>query len=220
MKIALILLALLLGSTEAAQASPNPYDSPELQTCEYMNFIVFRDFPEYEQPEGLANEAILRQTEDVFSRELELAGFHRVSDGETPWLFLRAILQSSSLRSNAVSGIVELGPRSNLYRDLAMAPGAGSKSANDIGMIAVIEANTRSASATAKLQELARAKARWVRNRSYPALSALCKWRTELVLDGLTPEDLREQLVEGMDRIRRVNREGKQQKELKLEVEP
>jgi hypothetical protein len=219
MKIALILLALLLGSTEAAPARPNPHDSRESQTCEYMNFIVFRDFPDYEEPEGLANEAILRETEDVFSRELEFAGFHRVSDGETPWLFLRAILQSSSLRSNAVSGIVELGPRSNLYRDLALAPGAGSKSASDIGMIAVIEANTRSAGATAKLQESARANARWVRDKSYPVLSALCKWRTELVLDGLTPEDLREQLVEGMNRIRRVNRAGKQQKELKLEVE-
>ncbi len=220
MKFALTLLGLLLGSVEEARACPNPFDSPAAQTCEYMNFVVFRDFPDYELPEGLANEAILRETEDVFSRELELAGFHRVSDGETPWLFLRAILQSSSLRSNAVSGIVELGPRSNLYRDLAMAPGAGSKSASDIGMIAVIEANARSASATAKLQELARANARWVRNKSYPVLSALCKWRTDLVLDGLTPEDLREQLVEGMDRIRRVNREGKQQKELKLEVEP
>jgi hypothetical protein len=101
-----------------------------------------------------------------------------------------------------------------------MAPGAGSKSASDIGMIAVIEANTRSAGATAKLQELARANVRSVRNRTYPVLAALCAWRTELVLDGLTPEDLREQLVEGMNRIRRVNREGKQQKELKLEVEP
>jgi hypothetical protein len=155
---------------------------------------------------------------------LELAGFHRVRDGETPWLFLRAVLQSSSLRSDAVSGIIELGPRSNLHRDLAMAPGAGSNSASDIGMVAVIEASTGSTSnelgATAKLQELARANAQWVRDKSYPVLSALCKWRTELVLDGLTPGDLRQRLLDGMDRIRRVHREDQRQKGLKLEVEP
>jgi hypothetical protein len=223
-KIALIVSALLLGSAEAAQACPNPFDSPAAQTCEYMNFVVLSDFPGYEHAEGLANAAILKQTEDVFSRELELAGFHRVRNGETPWLFLRAILQSSSLRSDAVSGIIELGPRSNLHRDLAMAPGAGSHAASDIGMVAVIEASTGSTNnefgATAKLRELARANAQWVRDNSYPVLSELCKWRTELLLDGLTPADLRQRLVDGVDRIRRVHREDQQRKSLKLELEP
>jgi hypothetical protein len=223
MRIALTLLALLLGAVEAA-ACPNPFDSPVAPMCEYMNFVVFSDFPDYAHPEELANAAIVKEAEDVFSRELELAGFHRVSDGETPWLFLRAVLQSSSLRSDAVSGIIELGPRSNLYRDLAIAPGTGPNSASDIGMVAVIEASTRPTtnrlSATAELQELARTHAQAIRNKSYPVLSALCQWKTELVLDGLTPEALRQRLVDGMDRIRRARRYERPQKGLKLEVEP
>ena len=224
MKFPITLLALLFGSVEVAGAGPNPVDSPAARACEYMNFVVFSDFPGYEHPEGLASAAIVRETEDLFSRELELAGFHRVGDGETPWLFLRAILQSSTLRSNAVSGIIELGPRSNLHRDLAVAPSAGSNSASEIGMIAVIEASTRSTdnelSATAKLQELARANAERVRSESYPVLSALCQWKTELDRDGLTPEGLRRRLVEGMDRVRRARRDENQQKGLNLEVEP
>jgi hypothetical protein len=219
-----IVVALTLAWVGNTQASPVPPGVPESNACEYMNFVVFGDFPGYDYPDGLAARAIVRETEEMFSRELERAGFHRVRHGETPWFFLRAVLQSSSLRSDAVSGIVELGPRSNLHRELAMAPASESNAVSDIGMIALIEASTRSAGndlgATSKLEELARSNAQRVRDQTYPVLSALCEWKTDLDRDGMTPEELRRQLVDEMGRIRRMHRESEQRKGLRLEVEP
>jgi len=224
MKITPALIGLLIALLPAEQARSGQGESSRSETCEYMNFVVVRGFPGYAPPDELASEAILQEVENLFSRELERAGFHRVGDGETQSLLLRAILQVSSLSSSAVSGIVELKPSSNLHRDLALALNDGAISEGAVGMIAVGETDIRPAGHTlgspAALQGQARHEAQSALHKSYPVLSALCEWRAQLVVDGLTVEELQRQLIDGMGRIRREYREGTRQKELKLEVEP
>ncbi len=221
MKLSPFLFGLLVAFSPFGVARSGQGEASKSQTCEYLNFVVFRDFPGFEHPDELANQAVLEEVEELFSLELERVGFHRVRDGETPWLFLRAILQQSTLSSNSVSGIVELGPRSNLHRDLALALSDGSISAGAVGMVAVIEADTRPAGARlrfpAKIEDLARHESRSTQHKSDRVLSALCEWRAQLVGDGLTVEELQRQLIDGMDRVRRDRR---QQKSLELEVEP
>ena len=220
MKISPVLVGLLIALVPSERARSGQGESSRSETCEYMNFVVFRDFPGYEHPDELTSEAVLKEVEDLFSLELERAGFHRVGNGETPWLFLRAILQESALSSNSVSGIVELGPRSRLHRDLALALSDGSISAGAVGMVTVIEADTRPAGIQLrfpeKIEDLAKREARSTRHKSDRVLSALCEWREKLGGDGLTVEELQQQLVDGMNRVRS---QRKQQKGLELEVE-
>ena len=224
MKTAPVLIGLLIALSPSGQARSAQSEPSRLETCEYMNFVVFRDFPGYEHSDELASEAVLKEVEDLFSLELERAGFHRVGNGETPWLFLRAILQESALSSNSGSGIVELGPRSSLHRDLALALSDGAISAGPVGMVTVIEADTRPAghglASPARIEDQARHEAQSARHKSDPILSALCEWRARLVADGLTVEELRRQLIDGMDRVRREHRRGTRKKGLRLEVEP
>lgn len=91
-------------------------------------------------------------------------------------------------------------------------------------MVTVIEADTRPAgnglASPDRIEDLARHEAQSARHNSDPILSALCEWRTQLVADGLTVEELRRQLIDGMDRVRREHRQGTRQKRLRLEVEP
>ena len=145
MKIAPVLIGMLIAFSPSGQARSDQSDASNLETCEYMNFVVVRGFPGYEPQEELASEAILREVENLFSRELERAGFRRVGGGEPQSLLLRAILQVSSLSSDAVSGIVELKPSSSLHRDLALALSDGAISEGAVGMIAVVETGIRPA---------------------------------------------------------------------------
>ncbi len=196
-----------------------PSDS---HSCEYLNFDVLHSQATDARPVASIHEAIMREVEAVFSRELESVGFNRVRGGETPWLFLRALLQPSDLRSNAVTGAVQLGATPDLHRDYWSAVSEGSIGEGEIGMSLAVEIGARSGRldpAARRLEEKIRKKAHRVWERSAPVLFALCSWRRQLVDDGLSVEDLRRELVEEMNRIRNRHRLGEQEKNLKLEVE-
>ena len=90
-----------LPSSDHALRSPRDPES-----CEYVNFDTFGHLAKNPRQADLISETTARDVEAVFSRELESAGFHRVLDGETPWLFLRALLQTSERTSNAMVGAV------------------------------------------------------------------------------------------------------------------
>jgi len=191
-------------------------------SCEYLNFDILHSQATNAPPVSSTDEAVMREVEAVFSRELESVGFNRVRGGETPWLFLRALLQPSNLRSNAVTGAVQLGATPDLRRDYWSAVSEGSIGEGEIGMSLAVEIGARSGRldpAATKLEEKVRKKAHRVWERSAPVLFALCSWRKQLVEDGLSVEELRRELVEEMDRIRSKHRSGEQEKNLKLEVE-
>ncbi len=103
MRIPIIIGMVMTGCAASAQLSATSVTSPTARSCEYMNFAIYRDLPNSNKfrGAGLTNEAIHREVETIFARELESAGFHHGGDGEVSWLFLRAILQDSTLRSNA-----------------------------------------------------------------------------------------------------------------------
>jgi hypothetical protein len=197
----------------------SPSDS---RSCEYLNFDVRYSHTANAGPAASTSDEILREVEAVFSRELELAGFNRVRTGETPWLFLRALLQPSNLRSNAVTGAVQLGATPDLHRDYWSAVSEGAIGEGQIGMSLAVEIGARSGRldpAASRLEEQAREKAHRVWERSAPVLFGLCDWRRQLVADGLSVEDLRRELVEEMNRIRSRQHRDEQEKNLKLEIE-
>jgi hypothetical protein len=196
--------------------------SSDSRSCEYLNFDVVYGPAANAGAAASTSDAILREVEAVFSRELESAGFKRVRSGETPWLFLRALLQPSNLRSNAVTGAVQLGATPDLHRDYWSAVSDGSIGEGQIGMSLAVEIGARSGRldpAATRLREQAREKAHRVWETSAPVLFALCRWREQLVADGLSVDDLRRELVEEMNRIRSKQRRGEQEKRLKLDVE-
>jgi len=167
---------------------------------------MFRDHPEYLEFEQSADDSIVKNVEEIFMRELELVGFHRVLNGETPWFFLRATIQPSSLRGNSVSGVIEFGPMANFNRDLALSLIEEPLPPGGAGMLVPIEAEIQSrghrVSSTTELERLARVEAVLLWKRLTPTLFALCDWRTQLVDDGLTVEVLYERLVDRIVRIR------------------
>ena len=206
-----------LPSSDHALRSPRDPES-----CEYVNFDTFGRLAKNPRQADSISETTARDVEAVFSRELEWAGFHRVLDGETPWLFLRALLQTSERTSNAMVGAVHLGPLSNLHRDYWSAVSEGSISEGELGMTLAVEIATPSHGLeldSTNLEKRAREKARRVWDRSAPVLYELCNWRRRLSQDGRSVEDIRRELVEEMNRIRREHRRAEQQKNLKLDVE-
>jgi hypothetical protein len=201
-------------------ALPSPRDP---RRCEYLNFDIFDHLGESQRQADSIREIMVSEVEAVFAQELESAGFHRVLASETPWLFLRAMLQPSKLASNAMVGAVHLGPLSNLHRDYWSAVSEGSILEGEIGMTLAVEIRTPSQGLeldSIRLEEHAREKARRVWDRSAPVLFELCHWRRQLSQDGLSVEDIRRELVEEMDRIRREYHRAEQRRNLKLEVEP
>ncbi len=204
----------------SAHALPSTADP---RSCEYLNFDVLDYSTENQRQAGSIAEITARRVEAVFSKELESAGFHRVIDGETPWLFFRALLRTSELASNVMVGAVHLAPLPNLHRDYWTAVSEGSIPEGEIGMTLAVEIGTPSHGRepdSTRLERHARERARRVWGRSAPLLLELCHWRQELLEDGLSVEDIRRELVDEMNRIRRDHRRAEQQKKLKLEVEP
>lgn len=196
--------------------------SADSRSCEYLNFDILYSQSVSVGPAASTTDLILREVEALFSRELESAGFNRVRTGETPWLFLRALLQPSNLRSNAVTGAVQLGATPALHRDYWSAVSAGSIGEAQIGMSLAVELGAQSGMlefASTRFEEQVREKAHRVWERSAPVLFALCNWREQLAADGLSVEDLRRELVDEMDRIRSKQRRGIQEKQLNLEIE-
>lgn len=196
--------------------------SADSRSCEYLNFDILYSQSVSVGPAASTTDLILREVEALFSRELESAGFNRVRTGETPWLFLRALLQPSNLRSNAVTGAVQLGAMPALHRDYWSAVSAGSIGEAQIGMSLAVELGAQSGMlefASTRFEEQVREKAHRVWERSAPVLFALCNWREQLAADGLSVEDLRRELVDEMDRIRSKQRRGIQEKQLNLEIE-
>ena len=197
-------------------------DSADSHSCEYLNFDILYSQSVSAGPAASTTDLILREVEALFSRELELAGFNRVRTGETPWLFLRALLQPSNLRSNAVTGAVQLGATPALHRDYWSAVSEGSIGEAQIGMSLAVELGAQSGMLefeSTRFEAQVREKAHRVWERSAPVLLALCHWREQLVADGLSVEDLRRELVDEMDRIRSKQRRDIQEKQLNLEVE-
>jgi hypothetical protein len=192
------------------------------RSCEYLNFDILYSEAASTGSAASTNDEILRAVEAVYSRELESVGFNRVRGGETPWLFLRALLQPSHLRSDAVTGAVQLAATPDLQRDYWSAVSEGSIGEGQIGMSLAVEIGARSGRldpASTRLEEQVREKAHRVWERSAPVLFALCNWREQLVADGSSVEDVRRELVDEMNRIRRRQHRDQQEKRLKLEVE-
>ena len=224
MKIA-VFVAVLLNSFAATADLPTSESEPDdAGSCEYTNFIAFRNVPDYKYGEGLASEKIMWEVEDIFAREFELAGFHLTEDARLGWLILRALLMPSTLKSDAVTGVVQLIPTAGLNRDLLYKLSDELVSLSSIEMIAPIEINVQPGGgglgSTVALQQFARSKARWIWSEIEPTLSALCAWRTELIDDGLTIEDLQRELVDGMVRIRREYRERKRAGSQEIDADP
>lgn len=224
MKIA-VFVAVLLNSFAATADLPTSESEPDKAgSCEYTNFIAYRNHPEYKYGEGLASEEIMWEVEDIFARELELAGFHHTEDARTAWLFLRALLMPSTLKSDAVSGVVQLVASASLNRDLLYQLSDELAPLSRIEMIVPIEINVQPGGGglgpTVAVQQFARRKARWIWAEIEPTLSALCAWRTELIDDGLTIEDLQRELVDGMVRIQHEYRERKRGGSQGIDTDP
>jgi len=188
-----------------------------------MNIAILDHPTENGRQEDSTAESTVRRVETVFSKELELVGFHRVVGDETPWLFFRALLRTSELASNVMVGAVHLAPLPNLHRDYWAAVSEGSIPEGEIGMTLAVEIGTPSHGLepdSTRLERHARERARRVWERSAPILLELCEWKQELSEDGLSVEDVRRELVDEMNRIRRAYRRTEQQKKLNLEVEP
>ena len=201
---------LLLTFTAGAETTAG-ISSSSSAPCEYVNFIMFRDHPEFRTTVGGASDSIVNEIEDVFMRELETVGFRRAGYGEIPWLALRAVVQPSALRGDSVSGAVLLAPMADLNRDLALSLIREGVPLSGIGMLVPIEVTTegmglRSTSAI-DLKQLAKTEAESLWSRSRPILTTLCDWRTQLADEGLTVELLYQRLVDRMAQIRSGDRQ-------------
>ena len=219
-------------------SSRNTFPStPEPRSCEYVNFAILDPPTENQRQANSMAEITVRRVEAVFSKELESAGFHRVTDDETPWLFFRALLRTSERASNVMVGAVHLAPLPNLHRDYWAAVSEGSIPEGKIGMTLAVEIGSPSHGRkpdsveigttshdrkpdSTYLERQARDRARRAWDRIAPLLLELCNWRQELSEDGLSIEDIRRELVDEMNRIRHEHRRAEQKKKLKLEVEP
>lgn len=172
--ITVALACLARPVTADVPASPDP---SQRASCEYTNFIIYQDFPDALVGVGVAPVEVLRQAEERFARELEAVGFHRVTSNEMPWLYVRAVLQKSTLAEGAVSGVVEFKPTADFNRDHALALSDSSIPDRRVGELAAFEGQVRSGrlveSDRIRMAAEEIGKKAW--SHSGPLLMALCK---------------------------------------------
>ena len=212
-RIAVISSVVLTSLVATAERSTSESESEDADRCEYTNFTIFRNHPDYQHGEDLASEAITWAVEDIFARELELVGFQRVAGERTPWLILRAVLMPSLLKPGSVSGVVVFVATAGLNRDFAYEPSDELIPPSGIEMVVPVEIDLRprggGLGSRVALQRFAKSKASWIWAEIEPNLSALCAWRRELIDDGLTLEDLQRELANGRFHIRSESRAGR-----------
>jgi hypothetical protein len=208
-------LVLLVGcaSTEPAAARKEDPQSPD--SCEYRNVFVEFDNPfQVNDPrvEPL-RQAILRRAAEVFPK----LGLEAVADpSEAYWrLFANAWTdrQGNPLVHLGMRGELKLGR--HLFV-VAMADESFPFRGGTGGSYNFVKASLAN---TQLLGSQVEAGMRWIWRLDSEQIAALCEVRSTLIGEGWAVEELRQQLIEEMEQIRRARARASQQKNLEIEVE-
>ncbi len=208
-------LVLLVGcaNTEPAAAGKEDPQSPD--SCEYRNVFV-----EFDNPFQVNDPRVEPLRRAILSRAAEAfpeLGLETVADpSEAYWrLFANAWLdrQGNPLVHLGMRGELKLGR--HLFV-VAMADESFPFRGGTGGSYNFVKASLANQQA---LESQVETGMRWIWRLDSEQIAALCEVRSTLIGEGWAVEELRQQLIEEMEQIRRARARESQQKNLEIEVE-
>jgi len=209
-------LILLVGcaNTEPAAAGKEDPQSPD--SCEYRNVFI-----EFDNPFQVSDPRVEPLRRAILSRAAEVfpeLGLETVADpSEAYWrLFANAWMdrQGNPLVHLGMRGELKLGR--HLFV-VAMADESFPFRGGTGGSYNFVKASLAN---TQLLGSQVEAGMRWIWRLDSEQIAALCEVRSTLIGEGWTAvEELRQELIEEMEQIRRARARASQQKNLDLEVE-
>jgi hypothetical protein len=208
--------ASLSAGTEVSKPAADRTDSQPGDLCEYRNVLVVR-----EDPISAGDPRVEPLRREILSRAaatLPRVGLRAVSDpSEGYWrLFADAWADSQG------NPLVHLGLRAELKlgRHLFVVMMAGEEIPYRGGLGGSYNFVTASLSDTESLDSQVETGMRWIWQLDSEQIDALCVIRSELLDEGwVAIEELRNQLIEEMEQVRRARARANRQKNLQLEVE-
>jgi hypothetical protein len=208
-------LVLLVGCANAEPAAAGKGDLQSPDSCEYRNvFVEFDNAFQVNDPrvEPL-RQAILKRAAGVFPK----LGLETVADpSEAYWrLFANAWMdrQGNPLVHLGMRGELKLGR--HLFV-VAMADESFPFRGGTGGSYNFVKASLAN---TQLLGSQVETGMRWIWRLDSEQIAALCEVRSTLIGEGWAVEELRQELIEEMEQIRRTRARASQQKNLEIEVE-